>query len=73
MERCLNRIGKNTWPLAVTYAVPAESREMIVAFNFVSDKTSGSVYPIPFERFKHLKYFHEISYKHFTIRGNPNS
>jgi hypothetical protein len=39
MERYLNRIGNILWRLAVSHAVPAGSREVTVAFTFISERT----------------------------------
>jgi hypothetical protein len=39
MERYLTVIGKSLYRLAVSHAVPAGNREVIVAFNFISERT----------------------------------
>jgi hypothetical protein len=39
LELCLIRAGKTLYLLAVSHAVQAESREVTLAFNFVSERT----------------------------------
>jgi hypothetical protein len=39
MDRYLTRIGKPLQSLAMSHAVPAGSREVIVVFNFISERT----------------------------------
>jgi hypothetical protein len=43
MQRYLTRIGKTSSRLVVSHAVPAGSREVTVAFNFISERAVYSV------------------------------
>jgi hypothetical protein len=45
----LTRVGKNLQRLAVSYAVPEGSREVTVAFNFISERTVLNVSDIYWE------------------------
>jgi hypothetical protein len=44
MERYLTRIRKSLQRLAVSHAVPAGSREVTAAFNFISESTVYSIW-----------------------------
>jgi hypothetical protein len=44
MEQYLTRIGKTLKSLVASHAIPARSREVTIAFNFISERTVYIVY-----------------------------